>query len=284
MLLVSPAECSVPYPHGLIGTAFDYAIRLRLGQSTLSGTVAGRGIDRVEAVRAKYARLREQKPDLGFVQDIGVLKSGLELRRSFQKSLSDARHSATALARLSLIMARFEPLGRGAIWDPRDFPNTLEEVEGTISTGYVEDIARLVELAERRLDLGSMQKIRLNPTLGNEDLGADADLVADSCLYELKCSVQPTREWPLIIRQILGYLMLTEPRKLQVRSLAVYMARQGLVTTWKVEELIEGLGGDPMLLPQYRREFVKMCARNSLNLQARYAETTGEVLATDDAI
>ena len=68
----------------------------------------------------------------------------------------------------------------------------------------------------------------LNPTFeGSRDVGgADADLVVNGTLIDIKTTVRPEIK-PDWIRQLLGYVLLDYSVRHQIKAIGLYMARQG---------------------------------------------------------
>jgi len=97
----------------------------------------------------------------------------------------------------------------------------------------------------------------LNPTFsGSNDVGgADADLIVDRCLIEIKTSKLAKIE-PSWLRQLVGYLLLDYTDEHHIQSLGIYMARQGLLFSWTVDEFLYILTGNTEVsLSQLRQEF-----------------------------
>lgn len=100
----------------------------------------------------------------------------------------------------------------------------------------------------------------LNPTFeGSGDVGgADADLIVDGNLIEIKCTIknQIQPDW---LRQILGYVLLDYSDRYQITGIGIYMARQGLLFQWGLEEALEILcSGTPPTIAELRSQFKKL--------------------------
>jgi hypothetical protein len=85
----------------------------------------------------------------------------------------------------------------------------------------------------------------LNPTFaGSVDVGgADADLIVDGCLLEIKTSTQNALDsaW---LRQLAGYALLDYADEYAIQSVGIYMARHGVLLNWPLDEYIRLLTGD----------------------------------------
>ena len=114
----------------------------------------------------------------------------------------------------------------------------------------------------------------LNPTFeGSRDVGgADADLIVDSALIDIKTTIESKvrNEW---LWQLLGYVLLDYSDHNRINGVGLYMARQGILFQWDVEEAIRGLcPGAPPSLEELRKEFKQVAkawqARRHRRLQA----------------
>ena len=74
--------------------------------------------------------------------------------------------------------------------------------------------------------------------------GADADLIVDGCLVELKVTSKPLPElWWL--RQLLGYVLLDYSDVHQLRAVGLYLGRTGAFLRWDLGDVLKLiLGGD----------------------------------------
>ena len=117
--------------------------------------------------------------------------------------------------------------------------NDVEELQGPASSVWIDDLRELSwEFYDRFNHLMKRPHV-LNPTFdGSKDVGgADADLIIDNTLIEIKTTTKleiPGR-W---ILQLLGYVLLDYSDKFRIDSIGLYMARQGEMFTWSVDEVI----------------------------------------------
>ena len=79
----------------------------------------------------------------------------------------------------------------------------------------------------------------LNPTfVGSRDLlGADADLIVEGCLVEIKTTIQ-RRVRDNWIDQLLGYVLLDYEDQFQINEVAIYLARQQTTLRWPIGLLL----------------------------------------------
>ena len=73
-----------------------------------------------------------------------------------------------------------------------------------------------------------------SPYLG----GADADIVLDGCLYDIKTTANTRENFPAHIRQLLGYLLLDWENEHGIDRFGFYFSRQCHKTSWDAESLV----------------------------------------------
>ena len=85
----------------------------------------------------------------------------------------------------------------------------------------------------------------LNPTFeGSEAVGgADADVIVDGTLIEIKTTSKSEirREW---LWQLLGYVLLDYTDAYGINGIGLYLARQGRLIKWDMDEVMHGLGSE----------------------------------------
>ena len=106
----------------------------------------------------------------------------------------------------------------------------------------------------------------LNPTFdgSNGVGGADADMVIDNTLIDIKTTIRPEikSDW---IWQLLGYVLLDYSDKHEISGIGVYMARQGIFLKWDLDEVITGLcSGGLYSIEELRSEFKEIVERRGL--------------------
>ena len=92
----------------------------------------------------------------------------------------------------------------------------------------------------------------LNPTFaGSADVGgADADFIAENCLWEIKTERRPGRSW---LDQLLGYTLLDYEDTYAIDRVGVLLPRLNAHVTWPIRELIARLSGNDGLELPYAR-------------------------------
>jgi hypothetical protein len=166
------------------------------------------------------------------------------------------------MARYCFILALFEEVYRsnrykdGPLFVPSP-KQSIDELLAIPEDAWIDDLSKLsLRFYDTCHQLLSRPFV-LNPTfLGSRDVGgADADLIVDSCLIEIKTS-KLTKIDPDWLRQLAGYLLLDYNEEHHIQSLGIYMARQGLLFRWSVDEFLATLTGkSEVSLSQLRQEF-----------------------------
>lgn len=135
--------------------------------------------------------------------------------------------------------------------------HSVEELLALTQDAWIDDLSALFTLFfDRYASLLSKPSI-LNPTFaGSIDIGgADADIVVEGCLIDMKTSVlsQIKAEY---LYQLAGYILLDFDDYYSIDSVGIYMARQGVLFRWPVSEFVYELTGDNThSLASLRQEF-----------------------------
>ncbi len=89
--------------------------------------------------------------------------------------------------------------------------------------------------------------------------GADADLVVDGCLIDIKTTIDPARldrEW---VYQVFGYVLLDYHDSYELKAVGVYLTRQGRLICWPFAEWLPRLTGrTDVSLAGLRAEFHRL--------------------------
>ncbi|MDW8008482.1 MAG: hypothetical protein RMK67_02825 [Chloroflexota bacterium] len=246
------------YPWSLVGTAADLRLRLALrAVPPVSLVAVGEGGNVWTYWPGGDAIL--------FGDEMASLCERWE-GRPYLRGLAD--HEERELARLCLALAWFETYKR--TWRvPPEISAAGSMSEMLLATPYadvaLDDLIDLERLFERlRQEWPSPDEVVLGPTFdGSPDVGgADADAVIGRHLWDFKCTTAPGRVgdafWPY---QLLGYVFLDYADRYRLESVGVYLVRQGTWFSWRVQELIRLLGGDPRLpLEEWRVRFREAAA------------------------
>jgi hypothetical protein len=166
------------------------------------------------------------------------------------------------LARYCLGLGLFEEVWRTGMVAPGSLlstigpTTTLDDFLNSVPSDWVEDLAQLAGLFIGAFVDRLREPAVLNPVFAQSAAvgGADADIIAGGTLLEIKTTINPRIDgaW---IRQLLGYLLLDTDGEFAVASLGLYLARQGRLIVWPLDESLEVMAGRPIALPRLRQEF-----------------------------
>ena len=190
------------------------------------------------------------------------LDNFIDLNNPVNRRLS--KNEEDELNRYCFVLALLEEVYRLG----RIHPNSLlagecSSVQGLLNLADDQSIVDLRTLSYRFYD--NFQQMLtlphiLNPTFdGSADVrGADADLIVDSTLIEIKTTKRKDlkRDW---LYQLLGYVLLDYTNRYDIQRIAFYMARQGILIEWDLEDAISILcSGTRPKLSELRNQFQKI--------------------------
>ncbi|MBU1429112.1 hypothetical protein KKF91_01000 [Myxococcota bacterium] len=217
----------------MIGTAFDYALRFGLearGWAAHDHWIADSAI-----VRALTTP--ELQPLVGL-----ALMQQAEAKRLIEvagEALTCGELSAGA-ARACTLLAGVDILQRAPSYAGAALMRPLEDAD-------VLDLQALYRIVPwKRFQPTTV--LHLNPTFREGSLavgGADADLIVDDCLIEIKTTKTSKIELSHL-RQLVGYALLANQfgvdekggQSVTIRRLGVYLSRAGVLVSWPLEECV----------------------------------------------
>ncbi len=287
---IRPTQADSSYPYGLIGTAIDYRIRYAFDVTPYQRLVAWQGaLELTTKPRESDDDTRIDWENFPMGVPLPVDASGnpldmaegpyqFKLVKAFFDNL-DAMLQAfqpvrrrlepeaeRTLDRYCIILSFFEQVYRsdayrqGPLMQPT-VKHTVKELLAIPQDSWVDDLGVLfAQFYHRHHSLLSRPHI-LNPTfLGSAYMGgADADLVVNGCLIDIKTSTFPQIKAEYL-HQLAGYLLLDFDDKLHIDAVGIYMARQGVLFTWPIPDFLCQLTGDDSIsLISLRREFRTLC-------------------------
>jgi hypothetical protein len=238
-LIQSPAECDA----GLVGTAVDYLVRSVLRPDALERTVATKGAERIR--RPAGVRLEREAADaIRVLHPWESRPVGNELEQ---------------MCRLCLVLARFEQCFRAG-------PDVAMKY-------VIDDLIRLGRAAiDDHIGLRSCESLVLNPTFAlSAGLGgADADLVADGLLWDLKSTADPKSVvgrndlW-----QLAGYALADLDDVHNIDWVGISALRRRSELAWPLDKLLFDLsGGVSAPVTRWRREFERVVSEVSVTRSA----------------
>ena len=269
---IRPAN-AVPYT--TLGAAFDYRMRYHFAITPSEKLIAWQG-----AVRLSDAEIWVSAGDNAWA-GLSARPGGPSLPketieaffRNLDETLAEIRPASRKpnlgeeelLLRYCVVLAYFEECSRS-----RPNPDSplfsvggrpaAEDLLNLAKPHWIDDLCALTEGMVNQFDCGSYSRIALNPTFsGSTDVGgADADLILDDCLVEIKVTVKAEIQ-KLHLYQLLGYVLLDYADEYALEKAGFYMARQGQLFNWPINELVERLTPDEApTLQNLRLEFKEL--------------------------
>lgn len=245
------------YDWGAAGTAFDYRVRLLLAPQDPAGFVAAAG------ARNLARRWRQPSPVAAWSELVEAI-ADLQTEPSGGRE-PGAHPSSATVARLCGLLALYEQLYRVPAAYLTKHPLLLagpdaglDEHLGLVDDRLVNDVAALTLLfTESQPALaGRHQHVVSNPIFdrSNDLGGADADVIVDSTLLELKTVKTPVLN-KITVWQILGYLLADTTDRHEIREVGWYFSRHGYLWRLPVEELLARLHGGTLDLTSAREQF-----------------------------
>lgn len=235
-----------------LGHAIDYRLRLSLGRGLGPAVSAGVQMFAAPAAMAVTADAAS-----------ALHGAGRELLRRLGHHL-DGRGTLpdVELDRLCFAAAWFEDAARRGTISHRS-PLTSATAETTLDAllaavpAYVsDDLGAQMALAAapfasyRRLP--AEQRICGPVFAGSGDIGgADADFILGGTLIDCKATTRPAVLGQAEVYQLAGYLLLDYDDRYGIRSVGLYLSRQGALTTWPVDRFLALLGSG-LSLPRLR--------------------------------
>jgi hypothetical protein len=255
---------------GTIGAAIDYRCKLCfVAQRRSSSYWAHEGEN--NGGRGAY---EDDRLERGFLAGMGayVLRQhGLiapeELREFFLSigKTADVLYGRTRklslkaeedLCRRCFVLALFEEVARGGL-RPDALLARLPQHPSVDDLLALADAASVDDLVQMAWRFYMTQKPILtgDALVGMDIGGGDPDLIVDGCLIEIKTAKDPgrisKRSWPW---QLLAYALLDHSNAYELESVALYLARQGLLIQWSLEEYACLMAGGHVSLTEARHD------------------------------
>jgi len=247
-------------PWAIIGAAIDYRIRFYFPGMDPRRTVGWSGGHSAPDRDTSVQRADRSDPVLQH------LCRFVDLTQPSGRPLGAADEAALnrwcfVLAHLDLIVRTGEYSANVIIPDPAKWRlgwgRNPEPLLALADAARIDDLSALSALFfERCSDLLTLPTV-LNPTFdGSWHVGgADADLIVDGCLIDIKTTtnLKPDNR---TFYQLLAYTLLDYSDRYEIRTVGIYLARQGILLKWPLDEFMNSMaGGDRPSLPELRAEF-----------------------------
>ena len=268
------------------GTAFDYRMRYFFAVTPSEELVAWKGARQLsdEDIRVPAgedvwyaAKASEGSPYLSkgtiesFFRDLDETVSRIQ---PVGRELNQEEEEL--LLRYCVVLALFEDCARAV--PPQGSPlfsvganPTTAELLKLAQRHWIDDLGALTREMVKEFGSVAYSRIVLNPTFsGTPDVGgADADLILDDCLLEIKSTVKASIA-KLHLYQLLGYMLVDYDNWYELERAGFYMARQRQLFIWPISDLIARLMTKaPPKLMDLRQEFRETLASERLPLTVR---------------
>lgn len=220
---------------GTIGTAFDYRARLCWAPIEWESTVAAGGMMHVFGLgRADLGMLAFELQDE--LARVAPSRCGADLDDEAEERVSRCCYALALYEQFfrTLAAATSSPLlelGKRS---------TIEDVVAIAPPAAVDDLASMARLLCETYPTMVVRPAVLNPRFDGsvEIQGADADLIVDQMLLELKTTRQDSFQRVDHVCQLLGYTLLDYSNEYDLSAVGVYLARRGLLIRWDIAELL----------------------------------------------
>ena len=219
-----------------VGKALDYRLRLHHGWNPAESKELERGI---------HILARRSGPTAG---------ERRKCRDRAQALLAVAMpRSEDAQARASVVLAWLDDLYRGNGW-PEGLNPVVDRLRESDTGGWDACAAKV----DRSLadEVGTLMAVAAQVFPEREAIcgpgfagsmsvgGADADLIVEGCLYEVKTTKAPRDRLVDSFRQLLGYVLLDWSDEYRLERAGFYFARQGKRMSWPLGELVSQTTGE----------------------------------------
>ncbi|MFI9365944.1 hypothetical protein ACIG5E_33570 [Kitasatospora sp. NPDC053057] len=257
---------------GTVGTAIDQRLRLALTAAEPVDLATHLGIDISRGMGGRQAGERMGVVGEQLLQRLAETVHALDpdnrdlpMDRSWEEEQDLARLLLAAawyqVAARNPFGFTYTPLFLAAVEAPKDL--TLERLLDLPHRDLVDDVTAQLDHAAT----GPLQALRATTDpadckggvmFAGIDITADADLLADGTLIEIKSTRHPHRFEKATAWQILGYLLLDTPDHHRIDTVGLYLTRTATLATWPVEDYLALLGARCRDLTQLRATFAEL--------------------------
>ncbi|WP_104132326.1 hypothetical protein [Cryobacterium sp. M91] len=248
------------------GTAVDFRVRIALGGFDAHDSAAALGVADLSLHQGEVENGAHRVKVLSEAFDVAV-------------QILETPSSEADLDRAALLLAHCEQMHRamikvlkGSVGTACDLASGGKDFANGLDTPSLADLRSMMESNSAQIDLWREQiangdRFEPNPVFAGSRLvgGADADWLVGDVLIDSKAYAELTvPKLRACLRQLLGYVMLDLDDSLRIRTVGVWLPRQGLTRTWGLEML---LGGDPEeLMPTLREGFLKAAGGQQMGI------------------
>ena len=258
-------------PPSTIGIAIDYRIRYHLAMSPSDKLVAFQGASIMLGSIAPYAIPSDlwaaEFGPAAFFQALDQLLADIDPVGRVLDAVSEER-----LDRVCAVLALFEEVFRAGPVRPTSPLASLpirasaDEVLALIPRSWTDEISAVCLRLFSELPLNGTAVLNPRFALGAAIGGADADLLLDRCLIEIKSTVNPGID-ALGVRQLLGYMLLDTQDAFRIEAFGLLLARQAVMVSWPLQPFLnEAAGCEQGPLEEIRADFAEaVSARRHLS-------------------
>lgn len=234
-------------PWSTLGQTIDHRLRFALSNSRAFADPVERGL--AAAVRRRLIR-RAVADDLR--AELGCVIDEYEPSdRSAPLRLPAAAEER--LLRLCYVMSGFEAFYRNPTRPAPMLAGDPDTVSLDTMLTEVPDYCVADLLAQVELASGALHELRASTPpssvctgpvfAGSADVdGADADLIVDGYLIDVKATVSPSRIGREEFRQLIGYVLLDYENAYDIQQAGFYLSRYGVLIGWDLPRLLQLLG------------------------------------------
>ena len=233
----------------VVGKAFDYRLRLRFESEVGRSAVLAGGIYRMK----KFGSGLDRSTDLAWAE---------ATKRLLEK---EPVGNELFLARASVVLAWLDDGYRSGRWSDgmkaiamelsRRSTPVWDEYVASVDEQLAGEVVELFRLAEQNLPTD--HAVCGPEFVGSRAVGgADADLIVESCLYDIKTSINPRKPFPVNLKQLIGYALLDWDDQYALKHAGFYFSRQGAWMSWPLSRLLtECTGTSTVTLSNLRNQF-----------------------------
>lgn len=262
---------------GTVGTAFDYRLRYWFAVTPLEDLVASAGMRQLSP-NASPITSRRGAPDASLAlrglapeESAPVVALLADFAASLESTvavvdpvggLRDDAHEQL-LCRHCYVLGLFEELFRAGprirspLYELADGA-TVDDLLALPLQPWIDDLCALSAAFADHYSALAERPVVLNPSFaGSTEIGgADADLIVDGCLLDVKTTVDTKFTRTRVLYQLLGYTLLDQDDRYGIDAVGVYLSRQSLLLRWPLLPLWRSLlENDSVDLAELRSSF-----------------------------
>lgn len=247
---------------GTVGTAFDYRLRYWFAITPLEELVASAGMRQLNPEASPITSRRgapdaflalrgpppaESSPVVALLADFAAsLDNTVSALDPIGGLIDDVDEQL--LCRYCYVLGLFEELFRAGprirspLYELAD-GSTVDDLLALPPQIWIDDLCALSRAFAGQYSKLASGRVVLNPTFaGSTEIGgADADLIVDGCLLDVKTTVDPKFTRTRVLYQLLGYALLDYDDRYGIDAVGVYLSRQSLLLRWPLVRLWQTL-------------------------------------------